>query len=142
MKIRQCERNEDWERRDSLHGYYKFPPGVIEELKIEYTSELASADGAIYHCWVPRGLSENKKWELIEAFRIAAHRKGDPVGFTWDWEPFTEIKKSTYGESNTPCWEVIDRATGKKFGRFSDEYLAYTNRQDIEATLAKKEKSK
>lgn len=86
-------RNEyfDYERRisrfDNDYLYWGLDGDKSAAMKIPWCYELVSADGAQYHCWIPKGLSVEAEKDLRERFKIAARRKGDPVAFSWDYIP-------------------------------------------------------
>lgn len=80
----------DYERRTSAdeRGYYGNPGADhIEGLHIAYNESIASIDGAHYHCWIPKWLPKQEQKDLLEKFKRAAKRKGDPVSFSWDYLP-------------------------------------------------------
>ena len=59
----------------------------LYSLKIAYDVDIVSAQGANYHCWIPRGMTRQREVEMKEQFKRAARHKGDPVSFSWDYEP-------------------------------------------------------
>lgn len=47
----------DFKKRESRKGYYIYPPDCIEGVALPWTSEVVSADGAHYHCWIKKSWS-------------------------------------------------------------------------------------
>lgn len=70
-----------------MYPYYKYGPDEIEGLKLPWTEELVSSEGAHYHCWIPMGLTVAQEKDLKAKFKSAARWKGDPVSFSWDYIP-------------------------------------------------------
>jgi len=91
----------DYARRTSFNRHNVEEAEVIEGLHIKWNAEVYSVDGAWYHCWIPRVVKRNSKKmkKLKQEFRAAARRMGDPVRYSWDWEPDQRGKKSN--ASNT-----------------------------------------
>ena len=74
----------DYSRRDSL--YEK----ILGNGRFEYITDIVSIEGAHYHVWVPRDLTEFEQRKFKDDFESAARNLGDPVSFTWDFIPLEE----------------------------------------------------
>lgn len=93
----------DFHKRESLSPYYKYGQDEIEGLKIPWTSELHSIDGAHYHVWINPRWSAKYQKHIKDEFKKAAYWKGDPVSFSWDFIPdstfyFTHINEQALSE--------------------------------------------
>lgn len=80
----------DFSRRISRHPGYdsrNTEPDMIEGLMIPWTEDVGTIDGAHYHCWIPRDLPKFDQRALLNKFVKAAHQKGDPVSFSYDYLP-------------------------------------------------------
>jgi len=82
----------DYSRRISRgDGYYGkghlYGVDCIEGLNIPWDYEIASIDGAHYHCWIKKGLNKIYQTELLNKFSDAANYVGDVVYLSWDYIP-------------------------------------------------------
>ena len=73
--------NYDFYRRISLHY-----SDQIGGMNIPWNSDIVSSDGAHYHVWIPK-MNAWQETDMLERFKSAARRHGDPVSFSWDYIP-------------------------------------------------------
>lgn len=65
--------------------FSSFAKGYV---KVAWHAEVVSMEGAHYHFWVPSTIQREERKVFLQECKTAAKLKGDPVSFSWDYEPY------------------------------------------------------
>ena len=93
FNVRLSRHEDDW-------LYFGIGEDKTRALKIHWTSEIISREGAHYHCWISSGLSKKEKSALLKQFKHCCRLKGDPVKLSWDYLPYSVDPNPSFERSD------------------------------------------